>query len=44
MKLSSEAQAVMDNLRTRRSVRKYQPTPVPQELLDRIIDAGTYAA
>ena len=44
MKLSSEAQAVMDNLLTRRSVRKYQPTPVPQELLDRIIEAGTYAA
>ena len=34
----------MHNLLTRRSVRKYQSTPVPQGLLDRIIEAGTYAA
>ncbi len=42
--ISPEAEIVMHNLLTRRSVRKYQSTPVPQELLDRIIEAGTYAA
>ncbi len=44
MTISSEAQAVLDNLLNRRSVRKYLSTPVPQELLDRIIEAGTFAA
>ncbi len=28
----------------RRSVRKYRPDPVPKELLDEIIKAGTYSA
>ena len=42
--ISPEAEIVMHNLLTRRSVRKYQSTPVPQGLLDRIIEAGTYAA
>lgn len=42
--ISPEAEIVMHNLLTRRSVRKYKSTPVPQELLDRIIEAGTYAA
>lgn len=34
----------MENLLTRRSVRKYKPDPVPRELLDRVIEAGTFAA
>ena len=42
--ISPEAEIVMHNLLTRRSVRKYQSMPVPQGLLDRIIEAGTYAA
>ena len=29
---------------TRRSIRKFLPDPVPQELLDQIIEAGLYAA
>ena len=35
---------VMQAIRTRRSVRKYKEDKVPQELLDQIIEAGTYAA
>ena len=34
----------MQNLFTRRSVRKYKPDMVPQEKLDKILEAGTYAA
>lgn len=34
----------MQNLLTRRSVRKYKPDMVPQEKLDKILEAGTYAA
>lgn len=34
----------MQNLLTRRSVRKYKPNMVPQEKLDKILEAGTYAA
>lgn len=34
----------MQNLLTRRSVRKYKPDMVPQEKLDKILKAGTYAA
>lgn len=33
----------LEALKTRRSVRAYRSTPVPQELLDRIAEAGTYA-
>lgn len=35
---------VMNNLLTRRSVKKYKSDPVPQDVLERIINAGTYAA
>ena len=38
--ISPEAEIVMHNLLTRRSVRKYKSTPVRQGLLDRIIEAG----
>lgn len=34
----------MQNLLTRRSVRKYKPDMVPQEKLQKILEAGTYAA
>jgi nitroreductase len=30
-------------VRTRRSVRKYRPDPVPQEVLDRVLDAARIA-
>lgn len=36
--------AVIEAMKTRRSVRKYKSEPVPQELVDQIIEAGTYAA
>lgn len=34
----------MNNLLTRRSCRKYKPDMLPQEVLDEILKAGTYAA
>lgn len=34
----------LEAIRTRRSVRSYQDTPVPQELIDQIAEAGTWAA
>lgn len=34
----------IQNIITRRSVKKYKPDMVPQETIDRIIEAGTYAA
>lgn len=36
--------AVLHSLITRRSVRRYKPDPVPQELLDQVMEAGLYAA
>lgn len=35
---------VLDKIKTRRSIRKYMPDMVPQELLDQVIEAGLYAA
>ena len=32
------------NLLTRRSIRRYSPRPVPEELLDTVLEAGLYAA
>lgn len=34
----------IENLLTRRSVRSYKPDAVPGDILDKIIEAGTYAA
>ncbi len=34
----------MQNLLTRRSCRKYKPDMLPQDVLDEILTAGTYAA
>ena len=33
----------LQNLLTRRSIRKYKPDMLPREIIDRIIEAGTYA-
>ncbi len=35
---------VLDKIKSRRSVKKYKSDAVPQEILDQIIAAGTYAA
>lgn len=35
---------VLEAMEQRRSVRKYKPDPVPREIIDRIVRAGTYAA
>ena len=35
---------VLECLKTRRSVRAYLPDAVPKEKLDRILEAGLYAA
>ena len=32
------------SMKSRRSIRKYKPDMVPQEILDQIIEAGLYAA
>lgn len=34
----------MQTILTRRSIRKYRPDPVPEDILNEIIKAGTYAA
>lgn len=34
---------VMNSLLTRRSCRAYKPDAIPQDVLDRILEAGTYA-
>lgn len=35
---------VLQKIKTRRSVRKYKSDMIPQEVLDKILEAGTYAA
>lgn len=35
---------VLKNLIERRSFRSYLPDPIPQEILDQILEAGTFAA
>lgn len=35
---------VLEVLKTRRSIRSYRPDMVPEEILDQILEAGTYAA
>ena len=34
---------ILQNILTRRSVRAYKQDPVPEELLDKVLEAGTYA-
>ena len=36
--------AVLENIKTRRSIRSFRPDAVPQALLDEIMEAGLYAA
>ena len=38
------ANETLEVLKTRRSIRKYKSTQIPEELLDEILEAGTYAA
>lgn len=35
---------VLEKIKSRRSIRKYKPDAVPQEIIDQIIEAGLYAA
>ena len=35
---------VLNSLKTRRSIRAYKDTQVPDELLDQVLEAGLYAA
>lgn len=35
---------ILQAIETRRSIRRFKPAPVPAELLDEILKAGTYAA
>lgn len=35
---------VLNKIKTRRSIRKFKSDMIPREVLDRIIEAGTYAA
>ncbi len=35
---------VLNAIRTRRSVRRYKPDPIPDDVLKRITEAGTWAA
>ena len=34
---------VLENIKTRRSIRKFKSDPIEKEVLDKIIEAGTYA-
>ena len=35
---------ILDVIKSRRSVKKYQPTPVEKPLIDKIVEAGKWAA
>lgn len=35
---------VLETIKTRRSIRKFKPDMLPKDLLEKIIEAGTYAA
>ena len=35
---------VLDKIKSRRSIRKYRSDMIPQDKLEKIIEAGTYAA
>ena len=35
---------LLDVIKTRRSIRKYKPDMVPKEIVNKIVEAGTYAA
>lgn len=35
---------LLETMKTRRSIRKFKEDPIPKDVLDQIIEAGTYAA
>ena len=35
--IDKKAQIVLDAIKSRRSIRKYKSTPVPDELIDKIV-------
>lgn len=39
----SEAEALLELLRTRRSIRRFRPDPVPRATLERLIEAASWA-
>ena len=43
IKVSKEAENVMENIKTRRSIRQFKPDPVPEEALQWIIEAARWA-
>ena len=43
LKRRKKTMNAMENLLTRRSIRKYKPDMLPREIIDRIVEAGTYA-
>lgn len=38
------SEKILENILTRRSVKKYKPDSVPVELIQKVVEAGTYAA
>ena len=42
--MSGEKNQVLENMKTRRSIRKYKPDMVPKEIIEKIAEVGTYAA
>lgn len=42
--INEKAQAVLEAIKERRSVRKFKNEAVPTELINKVIEAGTYAA
>ena len=41
--MDTASHEMLNLLKTRRSVRAYKTDPVPEELLDQVLEAGTYA-
>src|SRR5687768_925031 len=44
MTVSFEQSVLMNNLMTRRSIRRYKPDPVPREVIENLLTAGIWAA
>lgn len=40
----TDADLIIDNMRTRRSVRSYKPDMVPKDLIEKVAEAGVWAA
>lgn len=39
----NNSQAMLDLIRTRRSIRKFKPDMLPRDVIERIVEAGTFA-